>query len=183
MLQSRKGFSLIMRRLKREEINRLRELDRSEYVRLLYKYSEGSLVSQKADLDVPRWSEQECVRRISKLLQELAKGGIAVGAFDDDLLVGLAVLGHKLIGDNLDELQLVSLHVSRDYRRKGIAVELLGRVCKLARDKGAKRLYISATPSESAVGFYLNQRSKLATKVNKELYQLEPEDIHMVKDL
>lgn len=155
----------------------------SEKVKLLYKYNKGSLLPEKVDLDVPRWNEQECARRISELSEELAKGGIAIGAIDGNLLVGLAVLGHKLIGDNLDEIQLVSLHVSKNYRRKGIATELFDRICKLAKEKGAKRLYISATPSESAVGFYISQGSKLATKINKELHQLEPEDIHMVKEL
>lgn len=172
-----------IKELNNEDVCRIKEIDRSEKVKLLYKYTEGSLIPEKVNLDVPRWSEQEYAERISNLSRELGKGGIMIGAIDDNLLVGAAVLGHRLIGDNLDEIQLVSLHVSIGYRRKGIATKLFNLICKLAKDKGAKRLYISSTPSESAVGFYLGQGCKLATKVNKELYQLEPEDIHMIKEL
>jgi len=174
---------LIIKELNREDIGRIREIDRSEKVKLLFRYSEGSLTLEKVDLNVPRWSEQECAERISTLSRELSKGGTLIGAIDGNLLVGAAVLGHKLIGDNLEEIQLVFLHVSNGYRRKGIASELFNVICKLAKDKGAKRLYISSTPSESAVGFYLSHSCKLATKVNRELYQLEPEDIHVIKEL
>jgi N-acetylglutamate synthase-like GNAT family acetyltransferase len=52
-----------------------------------------------------------------------------------------------------------------------------------ARRDGAERLYVSATPSESAVGFYLEQGFAPVKEPLPELYELEPEDIHMVKFL
>jgi len=174
---------LIIKELKKEYIGRIKEIDRSERVKLLYKYKEGSLKTEKVHLNVPRWNEQECAKRISHLSDELSNGGILIGAIDHNLLVGAAVLGSTFIGEHLDEIQLVFLHVSKGYRRKGIATKLFNKVCKLAKDKGAKRLYISSTPSESAVGFYLSHGCKLAPKLNRELYQLEPEDIHMIKEL
>lgn len=174
---------MIIKELNKEDIGRIREIDRSEKVKLLYKHKEGSLVPEKVDLNVPRWSEQECAERISTLSRELSKGGTLIGAIEGNLLAGAAVLGHELIGDNLEEIQLVFLHVSNGYRRKGIASKLFNLICKIAKDKGAKRLYISSTPSESAVGFYLCHGCELATEVNKELFQLEPEDIHMIKEL
>jgi len=75
------------------------------------------------------------------------------------------------------------MHVSNGYRRKDIATELFNIICKLAKEKGAKKLYISAMPSESAIGFYLSQGCKPAAKVNEELFCLEPEDIHLIKEL
>jgi len=174
---------LIIKELSREDIGRIREIDRSEKVRLLYKHKEGALIPEKVDLDVPRWSEQECERHISTLSSELSNGGTLIGAIDGNLLVGVAVIGHRFIGENLDEIQLVFLHVSNCYRRKGIATKLFNTICKLAKDKGAEKLYVSATPSRSAVGFYVSHGCRLATKVNRELYKLEPEDIHMVKEL
>jgi hypothetical protein len=44
-------------------------------------------------------------------------------------------------------------------------------------------LYVSATPSESAVGFYTGQGFRPTEEVNEELFELEPEDIHMIKPL
>ncbi len=106
-----------------------------------------------------------------------------LGALDKDLLVGIAVLGNRFIGENQGQLQLAFLHVSSGYRRQGVAAHLLSEVCRLATERGASQLYISATESESAVGFYLSQGAKLAEKVDKELYALEPEDIHLTLDL
>jgi len=79
--------------------------------------------------------------------------------------------------------QLALLHVSRAYRRQGIATRLFQEACRLARGDGAEELYVSATPSESAVGFYRSQGCRLAEQVNEELYAEEPEDIHMIKTL
>jgi hypothetical protein len=47
----------------------------------------------------------------------------------------------------------------------------------------ATELYVSATPSVSAVGFYLSQGFRLAETVNEALYAMEPEDTHMVRRL
>jgi ribosomal protein S18 acetylase RimI-like enzyme len=75
--------------------------------------------------------------------------------------------------------QLVFLQVSDGYRRQGIASRLTAECIRMARADGAKKLYVSATPSESAVGFYQTQGFRLVDKPNPELYALEPEDIHM----
>jgi N-acetylglutamate synthase-like GNAT family acetyltransferase len=48
-----------------------------------------------------------------------------------------------------------------------------------ARDLGAKKLYVSATPSLNTITFYQNRGFKLTKDVNQELFEKEPEDIHM----
>jgi ribosomal protein S18 acetylase RimI-like enzyme len=75
------------------------------------------------------------------------------------------------------------LHVSRQARRQGVARRLTDEVVRLAREGGARELYVSATPSESAVGFYLRQGFRPTTRVDEVLYRLEPEDIHMVRPI
>ena len=50
-------------------------------------------------------------------------------------------------------------------------------------NRGADQLYVSAVPSESAVGFYRSQGFRLADEVHPDLYELEPDDIHMIKEL
>jgi hypothetical protein len=57
------------------------------------------------------------------------------------------------------------------------------KVCEIAREAGSQRMYISSTPSSSAVGFYIAQGCKLAEEVDPELYALEPDDIHLILDL
>ncbi len=95
-------------------------------------------------------------------------------------LVGLAVYRPNLTKTTA---QLLALFVSKDYRRKGIASELLEFVGHQTKDEGFQCLYVSATPSESAVGFYLAHGFKPTKDIHPELYELEPEDIHMVKVL
>ena len=53
----------------------------------------------------------------------------------------------------------------------------------LVKAQGADQLYVSATPSESAIDFYLSQGFALAKQVHKDLYALEPEDIHLLRQL
>ena len=95
-------------------------------------------------------------------------------------MVGIIVLRPRLT----DEMaQLAALFVSRDYRRTGIATQLTHHLIRMARASGARRLYVSATPSRSAVGFYQSQGFGLVDRVHPDLFAREPEDIHMVLEL
>ncbi len=40
-------------------------------------------------------------------------------------------------------------------------------------------MYISVTPSENTVSFYIYLGCVLATEIDQELFALEPEDIHI----
>ena len=50
-------------------------------------------------------------------------------------------------------------------------------------NSGAQQLYVSATPTASAVGFYLSRGCRLADPVHPVLFDLEPDDIHLVAEL
>jgi ribosomal protein S18 acetylase RimI-like enzyme len=175
-----------IRRMERSEIGRIAEIDRSEHVTLGYACRDGILVAEDVDWHVPRWfdddqpqhSVEANIRAWKPLLDE--RSGTMVGAFDQDLLVGVLIYRPCL---TRDMAQLAVLHVSRAYRRRGIATRLTTDAIRLARGDGAKQLYVSATPSQSAVGFYQRQGFELVDKPHPELYALEPEDIHMIKIL
>jgi ribosomal protein S18 acetylase RimI-like enzyme len=175
-----------MRQMESSDIGRIAEIDRSEHITLGYFYRDGKLEAEEVDWHVPRWcadhrSEHSVQANIEAWKPYLKQhGGTMFGAFDGDLLVGFAIFRPKLTED---VAQLAVLHVSREYRRRGIAAALAEKVHRLAVESGAKMLYVSATPSESAVGFYTSQGFRLAKEVHPELYALEPEDIHMVKAL
>jgi hypothetical protein len=53
----------------------------------------------------------------------------------------------------------------------------------MARQRGARRLYISSTPTESTVNFYLRLGCKVAREPDPALLALEPEDIHLTCEL
>jgi len=52
-----------------------------------------------------------------------------------------------------------------------------------AREQGAKQLYISATPSENTVNFYLRLGCRVTAQPDPELLELEPKDIHLECDV
>jgi len=107
----------------------------------------------------------------------IARGGILLGAFAAERTVGLAI-----IRPAFEPLLawLAFLHVSRPYRRRGAAQALWSVAADIAVANGAKSMYVSATPTESAVGFYLQQSCRLADPVHPDLFAAEPEDIHLV---
>lgn len=172
-----------IRQLKASEIGKIAEIDRTEHVTLGYVYRDGKLEQEKVDWRVPRWPREGSwgvEARIQDIRRIMQQGGVMLGAFDDDLLVGIAGLRCDLT-DTM--AQLTTLFVSADYRRQGIAAMLAAEIICLARGAGAQELYVSATPSESAVGFYRNQGFRVAEEPNEELFALEPEDIHMIRAL
>jgi len=125
--------------------------------------------------------EAHSVPQMMQFLYEvLARNGTIWGAFDAERLVGIAAYRPHLT-DTMD--QLAFLHVSNGYRRQGIASRLFDQIEELSRQSGAQELYVSATPSESAVGFYTSRGFMLEPKPHPELFELEPEDIHMIKRL
>ena len=44
-------------------------------------------------------------------------------------------------------------------------------------------MYVSSIPTKNSVDFYMKHGFRLAEEGHPELYELEPEDIHMVKPL
>lgn len=173
-----------VREMHRSEAGRFEAIDRTEHVTRNYTYRDGELVEREVDWRVPRWplegGHESVAGFVDRILALLDEGGVMLGAFDGDLLVGVATLRYGLTESSA---QLHGLHVSQSHRRRGVASRLLHEVERLARQSGARELYVSATPSGSAVGFYRSRGFTLAEKPHPELYALEPEDIHMTKPL
>lgn len=174
-----------IRSLNHNEVPKIADIDRSEHVTLGYRFQDGELSAEEVDWHVPRWTDNGVAEfnlrgRIEDLRAKIQSGDRVLAAFDGYDLVGYAVLHEKL---SEEMAQLADLFISRNYRRKGIATKLVSEMIGLARAGGAKRLYVSAVPSESAVAFYLKQGFKPAQDVHPDLFALEPEDIHMILEL
>ena len=164
-----------------DEVERLRELDVSEDGDIVYKWIDGEVVAVPEKWQRHRWGDEECIRRIKVMRDELTSGEIVVlGVFDGDALVGLATFRAHL-SPGMSEF--AGLWVSRTHRRQGVATRLAQEVERLARDAASTALYVSASPSRSAVGFYRSRGFRPTLDVNRELYEREPEDIHMILDL
>jgi GNAT superfamily N-acetyltransferase len=167
------------------ELARIGEIDRSEHVTREYSYRRGTLEGRTVDVVVPTWSrsgdhEHSVQGRVDAWQPILDRGGTLVGAFDAEILAGFAIYRPHL-AEGMANLSV--LHVSRNYRRKGIGSLLAGEVARLARVDGARRLYVSATPSGPTVEFYRSHGFEPTDEPNEALFGLEPHDIHMILEL
>lgn len=172
-------MTIVIRQLAREELSRTQEIDVSESGGIIYRYAHGELHSVAEEWHRPVWHAAEWEDTIKGWTVQL-KWDVMLGAFAAETLVGIASLRYGLTDTTA---QFVSLYVSRQARRQGVATRLTYEIIRLAKERGVQELYVSATPSESAVGFYLRQGFRPTAQINKELYVLEPEDIHMVRPL
>ncbi|MEK3828480.1 MULTISPECIES: GNAT family N-acetyltransferase [Paenibacillus] len=166
-----------------DHVKQLHEIDRSEYIDLIYEVSEQGLVEHKQDHECANWGQEQLEEMQDRYIYELQQGGMAYGAFDGTRLVGFGVLAHQFRGKEQNQLQLDLMYVSRAYRRQGIGTRILAFLSEEARRRGARSLYISSTETRSAVSFYQSQGSEMTGEADEELYTKEPKDIHMVKEL
>jgi predicted N-acetyltransferase YhbS len=167
----------------REEIEQVWNIDRSEVIENIYRLENGALVLRPQHFDVRGWPPGEAEKYTPILIDCFDRGGWFYGLFNDAEPVGVVVVDSKRIGRRKDQLQLEFLHVSSAYRNRGFGAQLFELAKATARERGARRLYISATPSENTINFYLRLGCAIAKEPDPKLVELEPEDIHLECDV
>lgn len=168
-----------IRTLARHELPDLWSIDRAEIIDRVYRREGAELVLKPEHHDVKGWPPGEPERDAVLLLDCFDRGGTFYGAFEGEILIGAAVLESRFIGRGQDQLQLKFLHVSQRHRRTGLGCTLFERAVTRARELGARRLYVSATPSENTIRFYLRRGCRVTDEIDAALFALEPEDIHL----
>jgi GNAT superfamily N-acetyltransferase len=73
--------------------------------------------------------------------------------------------------------------VSDGYRGLGVGGHLSDELERFAREQGDATIVVSATPSLNTVRFYRRRGFEPMSEPLPELYELEPEDVHMEKPL
>jgi ribosomal protein S18 acetylase RimI-like enzyme len=167
------------------DIGRIGEIDRTEHVTEAYVIKNGVLTLEEVDWDIPPWStdgrpEYSVQAKIEDWQSILDGGGVMFGALDGGRLVGFAIYRPHLTEDTA---VLAVLHVSNGYRGRGIGTALAGEIVRLARADGARWLYVSSAPTKSTVDFYRGLGFHPTSEPHREMYEREPEDIHMIMDL
>lgn len=125
------------------------------------------------DWDLPRLREEA-----SDLLRAIEDGIPVIGAFAGEQLVGFALLGETL-GSRRQYIELVSYHVSAQYRGQGIGKRLFAAICDAARACGAEKLYISAHSSRESQAAYRALGCVHATEIDPVRAANEPCDVQM----
>lgn len=169
----------------RNELSRVAEIDRHERIEVLYEQHGAQLVERHGHWDAAAWDpdgtrEHSVAAKVREAEQYVDSGGVVVGAFADDRLVGIGIVLPHL---QRQIAQLAFLHVSEPFRNTGVGSRLSNQLEQIARDLGATEMVVSATPSVNTVRFYLARGFRPAEHPLVELVQLEPDDIHMHKTL
>ncbi len=171
---------MVIRPLARDEIDTIWTIDRSEVIHHVYRLRDGVLVLEPAYCDARGWPPGE-IERVTPLLHAcFDRGGGFYGMFDDRSLIGAAVLDGEFIGPHRDWLVLKFLYVSRDHRGRGVGARLFEHARSMARVRGAKQLYISSSPTQNTVDFYIRRGCEIAPEPDPALLALEPDDIHLL---
>ena len=170
---------MILRQLARHELENIWTIDRSEVHHHIYQWRDNQLVLTPAYFEAHGWAPGQVERDTPSLYACFDRGGWFYGLFDGDQLIAAVVLDNKFIGPRKDLLQLKAMHVSCNYRGHGLGRRLFELAKEKARSRGAKGLYISATPSEHTIHFYLRLGCIVMPTPDPELFALESGDIHL----
>jgi GNAT superfamily N-acetyltransferase len=177
--------AVVYRELGRTELSRVVEIDRTERIDVLYDQRGTELVARHGNWNASAWDaqghgEHSVGAQVHTVEHDVDAGGIALGAFAGERLVGIGVVvPHLRHGVS----QLAFLHVSAPWRATGIGSRLCEQLDQIARTAGDSEMVVSATPSENTVRFYLARGFRPMVEPFAELFEREPEDVHMRKVL
>lgn len=126
------------------------------------------------------WDEAKKIKVATEdFTQIIRSGGSLFCAFDNEKLIGFCGFDGNFMGSDKQYLWLVYLHVSYEYRKKGIGRKLFDMTANAAKKLGAKKLYISANSSQESQAFYRAMGCVNADEIIPELFEAEPYDVHM----
>ena len=122
------------------------------------------------------WSEADFNFLVSCLKNTADTGGLVYAAFARGVLKGFVSVEPHLFGGEHRYLDLSSIHVSQDMRGTGIGTALFSAAKEWARNKGAKKLYISAHSAVESQRFYQKMGCVDAQFLHPQHVEAEPFD-------
>ncbi|MDE6905002.1 MAG: GNAT family N-acetyltransferase [Lachnospiraceae bacterium] len=168
------------RELHIEEINRelFKYFIRHQNVTKCWRKENHTWVVKNAPF-VDDWSENDYKILVNCLKNTLSTGGFVYAAFVEGSLKGFVSVESKFFGGEEKYLDLSSIHVSEDMRRNGMGGSLFHAAKKWAKEKGAKKLYISAHSAVESQSFYKSMGCREARIYNRQHVEAEPYDCQL----
>ncbi|MEQ1065033.1 GNAT family N-acetyltransferase [Acinetobacter sp. XH1741] len=157
------------------------QISRRELITQLYIQKQEQLELTECFYDVQQWDAYHLENDPPKLKELYQQGASFIGAFNAaKQLVGISVVSDQVITDYPDAKLLQYFYVDADQQGQGIGAQLMQAAKASAKQLGAHQLYISATPSKRTVDFYIKHGAKPLKHPDRQLWELEPEDIHLL---
>ncbi len=175
-------ISIFLRPLQYTEIDLIwQHISRCELITQLYIQKQEQLELTDCFYDVENWDAYHLENDPPKLKELYQQSASFIGAFNtSEKLVGISVVSNQHIADYPDAKLLQYFYVDADQQGQGIGAKLMQAAKESAKQLGALQLYISATPSKRTVDFYIKHGAVVLGHPDQHLWELEPEDIHLL---
>ena len=155
-----------------------RHFIRHQVVTKCWRRDNGAWVIRD-DPFIDDWSEADYQTLVACLKNTVQTGGVVYAAFSDDVLKGFVSVEAAFFGGEAQYLDLTSIHVSEDMRGAGIGRSLFLLAKDWAKEKGAKKLYISAHSAVESQAFYRSMGCVEAKEYNQRHVDEEPFDCQL----
>lgn len=152
--------------------------DRRQEVTKCWRRVNGTWTIQDAPF-IDDWTEGDYRSLVDHLRGTILAGGFVYGAFRAGELKGFVSVEPGWLGGEGNYLDLSELHVSAELRGQGIGRTLFLAAKEWAREKGAKRLYLSAHSAVESQAFYRAMGCVEAEVYDQRHVEKEPYDCQM----
>lgn len=125
------------------------------------------------------WEKKRFISLSEELKNTIIAGGVAFGAFENDVLKGFAACEGTPMGSRGQYLELSIIQVSEEMRGSGMGRALFSEIKAWAAEHGAEKLYISAHSSVESQAFYEAMGCVEAEEYSKNHVEKEPFDCQM----
>lgn len=142
-------------------------------------FKENGQYKVKDDTFLEHWKDEKKREVLQSLMNCVELGGVVVGAFKNNQLVGFSNVESELFGIQKEYVELPFIHVSHEARGSGIGKNMFALCCEKAKILGAKKLYIATHPSEETQLFYKAIGCEYTSEANQKIVEREPLDIQL----
>lgn len=149
---------------------------KTSYVHYINK--KGSLCT-KANSFVDSWDKENLKGIVKYLKSCVQKGGDLLVATKNHKVIAFANIEAEIFGNSCNYIEMPFIHVSHDFRHKGIGTELFIKIAFRAQSRGAQKLYIASHPSIESQRFYKKMHCTPSKEINATIYNREPLDIQL----
>ena len=134
--------SVVIKELNLNDINKalLDSFSRYQKVERCWRKDDGKWVL-KDNPYIEDWNNEEKQQIINGLYLCRQQGGIVLGAFFNNRLIGFSSIGNTIFGEFKQYIELIMMQISREYRNKGIGKKLFFLTVEKAKEKGAKKCH------------------------------------------
>jgi N-acetylglutamate synthase-like GNAT family acetyltransferase len=172
--------NIIIRELNLNDVNNnlLDYFNRYQEVKKCYRKENGKWELKNIEY-IEDWDNNKKDKIIKKISKTINKNGFVIGVYENEKIIGFAILLNQKFGSKKQYIQLDNIQISFGYRNKGLGKKLFEKCIEKAKGMKIGKIYISANTSEETQIFYRKNGCTDAMEINKELAEEEPYDRQM----